>query len=382
MNCYSKMVGAREFIYTDTKKKKKVWVATFKKGKIFAVNYCLEFGIYNGYFFKKGLEYEPEDEVAFLIDKDNSFPWNITRICLNRKSWLGHYKKLAYQKRELTLAYNPYKEKELREKYSHNVEFLEKYIVSRNLGYPYMSLFTPKVLELNGSEAMAFIKYLKDKIDDLTSYGSVEMLRAFKGGYKTFKEYEHSRNIKKLCKLFKFDKEDAEYFIKNYTKTLGFKEAVRIYDDTLKLANKLGKSAIGFPKDLLAYERELIELDKEIKNKKSDEKLINTISKFILKDKKLIEKGYEPLVLKSTNEFSRVADEFQNCIYSTYFSKCVDGKYMILLLKKNNEDYACVGFNKVGKHFIFDQAYKKCNEIIEKSEYNFIKENLKVSVRA
>ena len=95
----------------------------------------------------------------------------------------------------------------------------------------------------------------------------------------------------------------------------------------------------------------------------------------------LTKRGYEINLLNKVKSFSDIAEEFHNCIYSTYFTMCSDGKYVVLLIKKNNEDYACMGFNIIGNKGQFDQCYKKNNESLETREFNIFKRNIKLEMR-
>ena len=384
MICYSQMRGDKEFLYTDTKKKKKVWVATFLKGKIYSCNYNLEYGFYNGYYFKKMDNSTPEEENECLIDQNTTFPWNLSRVCTNRKSWLKSHYKLRYQKCEISIFDNPYKELELRLKHPKNVELLEKFLIQAHLknDYSYASLLSSvSVLKLNGKATIEFIKYLSENYSYFAFHGAKALLNAFKGGFKDYPSYEYKNDIKRVEKKLGLNEKDAKYFYKLYKKDLGLDNAISIYKDTLKLSKELGKSSIGFPRDLKDYEWKLITLKREMENKDKEEKLKENMAKISVNSGNLTKRGYEINLLNKVKSFSDIAEEFHNCIYSTYFTMCSDGKYAVLLIKKNNEDYACMGFNINGNKGQFDQCYKKNNESLETRELNIFKRNIKLEMR-
>lgn len=389
MTFFSEMMGGDEKLYSYTKSGKKVWVATYRKGEIYEINYNLEFNMYSGYYLmKKSPEgIKPDDEVGYLISEESkrNRKWNLTRVCINRKEWLKSHEELKYQPCEIVISDDPYKELKIRIKYSKNVEFLEKFILkdkeNRESDYSRM-LSIPTLLELDSSEALSFLKYLRNDEENLSVYGPYEMYLAFKQGYSDFKKYLYERDIRKIRRKLRLKEKEARYFYKCYEKSLGLKTAIDIYGDSLKLAKEIGLKEIGFPKDLLAYERKLIKLKEEVKSKKEEEKLIEFTSHLDIKDGELGEKGYSIKLLDSQNSFSETAKKFHNCIYSTYYSDCANGKYIVLLIKKTNRDYACFGLRRVEENYKFDQCYKKRNAELPKDELAFLRKNIKVEMRA
>ena len=125
------------------------------------------------------------------------------------------------------------------------------------------------------------------------------------------------------------------------------------YKDVYTLANELGILKIGFPSDLHAYEQNLIELKQKKDLKSVSNRSIKAVKDIAicLKNKSL--NNYKVEVLKTPRKIKEIAIEFHNCIYSTYLSKVIKGNYILGLIKKNNEDYACVGF----ENYKLDQLY-------------------------
>ena len=389
MTFFSEMVGEEEKLYSYLKSGKKVRAATYRKGEIYEINYNLEFNMYSGYYLmKKSLEgIKPEDEVGYLISEESRLnrKWNLTRVCINRREWLKSHEELKYQPCEILITDNPYQELEIRTKYSKNVEFLEKFILKdkENRESEYSRILQiPTLLVLESAESLKFLKYLKSDEKNLNVYGPYEMYLAFKQGYTDFEKYLYDRDIRKIRRKLRLKENDAKYFYKCYEKSLGLRTAMDIYNDSLKLAKEIGLKEIGFPKDLPAYERKLIRLKEEVKNKKEEEKLIEFTSHLSIKDGELAKNGYSIKLLNSQNSFSETAKKFHNCIYSTYYSDCAEGKYIVLLIKKTNRDYACFGLRKIDENYKFDQCYKKRNVELPKEELAFLKRNIKVEMRA
>ena len=337
-------------------------VAVYEKGKCKKVIDRLCFAPLHGYYEAKDTSYYKYSD-SFV--EPNSEDINITRCCTNKDEYLKATPELKYHEFRYDIFDNPYKEKEWRIKYNRQIEILEKNC--------YSDLLDKKsVLELNKNDLKGFIKIYNENTSNI-NYA----LNALKKGFKTINEYLYSIRAKKLKKTFNFNNKEAKFFIKKYVTGFfyaDFNMIFKEYKDVYTLANELGISKIGFPIDLKEYERSLITL-KEIKelNKISNRTIKKVKNKTILlRNTKL--KDYQVEVLKTPRKIKEIASEFHNCIYSTYLSKVIKGNYILGLIKKNNENYACVGY-KNGK---LDQLYGKFNKALPLDEYKKITRSLKL----
>ena len=333
-------------------------VALYQKGKCIKVNNALCQTYSRGHYISK------EYDSSFLVEpiKDNL---NITRVCKNRIEYLRQYEELKYHTLDRQIFNDVYKEKEWRIKYNRQIEILEK--------NGYCDLLDKKsVLELNKTDLKGFIK-IYDENNSNINY----VLNALKKGFKTIDEYLYSIRIKKVKKTFNFNNKEAKFFIKKYVKGFyyaDFNMIFKHYKDVYILANELGILKIGFPSDLRAYEQHLIELKQKNDLKSVSNRNIKAVKgiAICLKNKSL--SNYKVNVLNTPRKIKEVAIEFHNCIYSTYLSKVIKGNYILGLIKKNNEDYACVGF----ENYKLDQLYGKFNKALPQDEYKKITRGLKL----
>lgn len=337
-------------------------VAVYEKGKCKKVIDRLCFAPLHGYYEAKDTSYyKYSDSLVEAKSED----LNITRCCTNKDEYLKATPELKYHTFIYSIFDDPYKEKQWRIKYNRQIEILEK--------NGYSDLLNKKsVLELNKSDLKGFIKIYNENTSNI-NYA----LNALKKGFKTIDEYLYSIRVKKLKKTFNFNNKEAKFFIKKYLKWFyyaDFNMIFKHYKDVYTLANELGISKIGFPSDLHAYEQHLIELKQKKDLKSVSNRSIKAVKgiAICLKNKSL--NNYKVDVLKTPRQIKEVAIEFHNCIYSTYLSKVIKGNYILGLIKKNNEDYACVGF----ENYKLDQLYGKFNKALPQDEYKKITRGLKL----
>lgn len=346
--------------------KKNRVVAVYEKGKCKKVIDRLSFNCFAGYYLSKDNYYfKYKDKLVTAVSED----LNITRVCKNKYEYLRACSELKYHKLSESIFNDPYKEKEWRIKYNSQIELLEK----RGIHW---LLDKKSVLELNEND---FKKFIKDYCYE-ASNSVKDALLAFKKGFKKVRDYKKSRYIDIVSNELKLEKKDATYFLKRYFYS-NYHDDVRVlktiikqYKDILNLAQDLGINNVGFPRNLRLYELDLIDLKNRMDLKKLSNRTIKPVKNIniLLTNKKM--KQYKVEVLKSPRRFKEIADEFHNCIYTNYLKDVEDGVYIIGLIKKDGENYACVGF-KDGK---VDQLYLEYNKPLPEEEYKKLKRSLKV----
>lgn len=343
-----------EILYSKDKK----IVAVFEKGKLRKVSERLCFAPIAGYYLSRNEGYTDNLVEPYSDDL------NIGRVCKNRREYLRQFEDLKYHTLETSIFHNPYKEKEWRIQYNSQIEFLEK----RGLWW---LLDKKSVMELNKKDLISYVKKFGEY------YNVRDCLFAFKKGFNSLEEYEKSRDLKKVEKQLKLSKKDAKYFIKKYC-TNSYRlvnDAIKQYKDILEIGKQLNIESIGFPADLGEYEQKLIEL-KEIKDIKmiSNKKIKALKNINIVLTTKSTKNIYQLELLNTPRRIKEIAIEFHNCIYTNYLKKIKDGDYIIGLIKKDNNDYACVGF----KNDKLDQLYCKFNNHLPELEFNRLKRSLRI----
>ena len=317
----------------------------------------------HGYYEAKDTSYYKYSD---SLVEPNSEDIKITRCCTNKDEYLKATPELKYHTFIHSIFDDPYKEKQWRIKYNRQIEILEK----SNFGYWWL-LDKKSVLELNKNDLRKYIKLFGLYYDVKNS------MNAFKKGFTDYYEYLHDRDIRQVMSRLHFDKKTAKYFLKKYGVRVfvgNLKEFITLYQDTLNLAKELGINEIGFPSDLRAYEQHLIELKQKKDLKSVSNRNIKAVKGIAICVKNRSLSNYKVNVLNTPRKIKEVAIEFHNCIYSNYLEEVVKGDYIIGLITKDNNAYACVGY-KNGK---LDQLYGKFNKALPLDEYKKITRSLKL----
>ena len=339
-------------------------VAVYEKGKCKKVIDRLCFAPMHGYYEAKDTSYYKYSD---SLVEPNSEDINITRCCTNKDEYLKAAPELKYHAFIHSIFDDPYKEKQWRIKYNRQIEILEK---SNMFGYWWI-LDKKSVLELNKKDLRKYIKLFGVYKDVKNS------MNAFKKGFTDYDEYLHDKDIRQVMSKLHFDKKTAKYFLKKYGVRVfagNLKEFITLYQDILNLAKELGINEIGFPSDLRAYEQHLIELKQKKDLKSVSNRSIKAVKGIAISLKNKSLKNYKVDVLNTPRKIKETAIEFHNCIYSTYLSKVIKGNYIIGLITKDNNAYACVGYEN-GK---LDQLYGKFNKALPQDEYKKITRSLKL----
>ena len=336
-------------------------VAVYEKGKCKKVIDRLCFTPLHGYYEAKDTSYYKYSD---SLVEPNSEDINITRCCTNKDEYLKATPELKYHTFIHSIFDDPYKEKQWRIKYNRQIEILEK------SGYWWL-LDKKSVLELNKNDLRKYIKLFGP-------YSNVkECINAFKKGYVDVSEYIRDMEIRQVMSKLHFDKKTAKYFLKKYGVRVfagNLKEFITLYQDTLNLAKELGINEIGFPSDLRAYEQHLIELKQKKDLKITSNRIIKAVKGIAICLNNKILKNYNVEVLNTPRKIKEIAIDFHNCIYSNYLQEVVKGNYIIGLISKDNNAYACVGYRN-GK---LDQLYGKFNKSLPQDEYKKITRSLKL----
>lgn len=343
-----------EILYSKDKK----IVAVFEKGKLRKVSERLCFAPIAGYYLSRSEGYSDNLVEPYSDDL------NIGRVCKNRREYLRQFEELKYHTLEQSIFHNPYKEKEWRIKYNSQIEFLEK----RGLRW---LLDKKSVMELNKKDLISYVKKFGEY------YNVRDCLFAFKKGFNSLEEYEKSRDLKKVEKQLKLSKKDAKYFIKKYCTNSyrSVNDAIEQYKDILEIGKQLNIESIGFPADLGEYEQKLIGLNEMKAAKSISNMTIKSIKNVnVLLTTKSTKKIYQIELLKTPRRIKEIAIEFHNCIFTNYLKLVKKGRYILALIKKNNSDYACVGFSDNR----LDQMYRKYNEALPIEEFNRLKRSLRI----
>ncbi len=338
-------------------------VAVYEKGKCKKVIDRLCFTPLHGYYEAKDTSYYKYYDSLVEPNREDI---NIGRCCTNKDEYLKATPELKYHKFRYDIFGDPYKEKQWRLKYNRQIEILEK----SDIGYWWL-LDKKSVLELNKNDLRKYIKLFGLYYDVKNS------MNAFKKGFTDYYEYLHDRDIRQVMSKLHFDKKTAKYFIKSYGVRVfagNLKAFITLYQDTLNLAKELGINEIGFPSDLRAYEQHLIELKQKKDLKITSNRIIKAVKGIAICLNNKILKNYNVEVLNTPRKIKEIAIEFHNCIYSNYLQEVVKGNYIIGLISKDNNAYACVGYRN-GK---LDQLYGKFNKSLPQDEYKKITRSLKL----
>lgn len=361
MECYSRMIGGEEHVYT-IKKKKEIEVAIFNKKGCIAIYPGLYVSYLSGYYLRKGFPYNSPIEYLEKPSKDV----NIFRVNYDRMKYLNRFVSLKYQRNtfDIRIKQNIFEEIEYRKKYNHEIEMLGKANLKELIIYP-------SVLELKNKYIKPLLNFIRNNPDYLKN-GVAVLLYCVRHNLSSFDGYEELKFKNKLIKTFKFSNEDAKSFIKNYgIDSRNFD----LYKDSLILAKKCGVDSIGFPKNLTGTH--IYYLSKvNAKAYEEENKILNKLPNIYRINFKKKNTCYDFKILSSNDDFNFIADEFHNCIAKIYKDEVLKHKCLIILVKKENEDFACLEWDLETKKI--GQLYEKYNKALPMEEDKLIRRNFKV----